>query len=232
MPAHARYREDELVGIVKKTIEEIKGDGLFYPEITASTLIKKIQIEYPDITRYYIDLPCCKEILFKYRKERAAYIESNLTSEKNARKILTTTNKVDRYMKAHNYNVNDAFLAYEKDVRDGTETLFAELRKERRRNENLREIIQAKDNGNSRFDALIRKKEEIIKGKENEIEELKQRIKAYEEEKDELIRQAGLQVMYDIGLSKESNDNPIATKITYIDDLKQKLKKKRESDDK
>ena len=162
MPAHARYREDELVGIVKKTIEEIKGDGLFYPDITASTLIQKIQIKYPDITRYYIDLPCCKEILFKYRKERAEYIESNLTSEKSARKILTTTNKVDRYMKANNYNVNDAFLAYEIDVRDATEALFAELRKERRRNENLREIIQAKDNGNSRFDALIRKKEEII----------------------------------------------------------------------
>lgn len=232
MPAHVRYREDELVGIVKKAIEEIKGDGLFYPDITVSILTKKIQKEYPDITRYYIDLPCCKEILFKYRKERAEYIEGNLTSEKSARKILTTTNKADRYMKANNYNVNAAFLAYEIDVRDATEALFAELRKERRRNENLREIIQAKESGNSCFDNLIRKKEEIIKGKENEIEELKQRIRAYEEEKDELIRQAGLQVMYDIGLSKEGNDNPIATKITYIDDLKQKLKKKRESDDK
>lgn len=232
MPAHARYREDELVGIVKKTIEEIRGEDYFYPDITASTLTRKIRLEYPDFTRYYMDLPCCKEILFKYRKERAEYIERNLKAEKSATKILTTSNNVDKYMKANNYDVTEAFRAYEKDVIKSTESLFAELNKARRKNEELREIIQEKENCNSRIDELMKKKEEIIRDKDNKIDELKQKIRAYEEEKNELIRQAGMQVLYDIGLSNESNDDPVATKITYIDDLKQKLDKKRKSNDK
>lgn len=230
MPPHARYTDVELVEIVTNAISEIKGDGLFYPDIKTSDLTKKIKEKYPDITRYYLDLPCCKEMLFRYNQERSSYIEKNLQNEKNARRILSTTNKADYYLKSNNYNVQQAFNAYEQDIAKATEGLFTELSRQRGKNQKLQEIISSKDNDKTKMKELYQKYELVIKEKDDEIQKLKSQINAYEKEKNELIRQAGMQVLYDINLSPEMNDNPVATQITYLDDLKKKLENKRKND--